>query len=272
MQSINICCKLTRINRGTIFVHSLPMSKTFLFFIFTLILVSVYSQDCEQVLFTGKVEDTLRPKNFYNLMVINRSTGQGVFGQPNGNFSVYANNGDTIALSITGYPVVSLIVVADSNCQSKEHIYIEGQEQEIAQVIVRPLKSLEQIRSEREALALRETRMVTGIEVLQSPITALYQAFSKKERTKRWIAKQEHKDDQVNILKDLIRTYIAYDIIELSDDEFEEFIYFLNMDEQFLKTASEFELITFIQDKFVHYKLVKESGGKSTVFDRIDGN
>ena len=258
-------------NRGTIFVHSFPMMKSLLFTLSVASLSFVNAQECEQVLFTGKVEDTLRPKNFYNLMIINRSTGQGVFGQPNGKFSVYANDGDTIALSVTGYPITSVVVVADSNCQSRELIYIEGEEQEIEQVVVRPLKSLEQIRAEREALALRETRMVTGIEMIQSPITALYQAFSKKERTKRWIAEQEHKDNQVNILKDLIRTYVAYDVIELSDEQFEDFIYFLNMDEQFLKTASELELITFIQDKFVHYKHVKSQGGKSTVFDRIGG-
>ena len=69
----------------------------------------------------------------------------------------------------------------------------------VEQVVVRPLKSLEQIREEREALAMRETRMVTGIDMLQSPITALYQAFSRKERSKRWVAEQEFKDDQRKI-------------------------------------------------------------------------
>lgn len=248
------------------------MIRLITYLAFVLAATFSYGQDCEQVLFTGQVEDSLRPKGFYNLMVINKSTGQGVFGQPNGHFSVYANDGDTIALSITGYPVAIVVVVGDSNCQSRQAVYIEGVEQELAQVVVRSLKSLEQIRAEREGLALRETRMVTGMEMLQSPITALYQAFSKKERTKRWIAKQEHQDDQFNVLKDLIRTYIAYDVINLSNGEFEEFIYFLNMDEQFLRTASEMELITFIQDKYIHYTLVKQSGGQSTVFDRIDGN
>jgi hypothetical protein len=113
---------------------------------------------------------------------------------------------------------------------------------------------LRQIKEERKALAMRETRMVTGIDVLQSPITALYQAFSKKEQSKRWVAKQEHIDNQQRILQQLLRTYAAYDIIELSDNEFESFISFLNMDETFLKTASEIELITFIKDKFEHYQ------------------
>ena len=117
-----------------------------------------------------------------------------------------------------------------------------------------PLKTLEQIKEERASLVMRETRMVTGIEVMQSPITALYQAFSKKEKTKRWIAEQEYKNDQVRILKELLRTYVAFEVIDLSDEEFESFISFLNVDEDFLKTASELDLITFIQDKYLHYR------------------
>jgi len=187
-------------------------------------------------------------------MVINRSTGQGVFGQPNGSFSVYVNEGDSISLSVRGYDNVNTVIVADSNCQDKRQFYIEGKAQEVEQVYVRPLKTLEEIKEERASLVMRETRMVTGIEVMQSPITALYQAFSKKEKTKRWIAEQEYKDDQVRIIKELLRTYVAYEVIDLSDEEFENFIAFLNIDEDFLKTASELELITFIQDKYEHYK------------------
>jgi hypothetical protein len=191
-------------------------------------------------------------------MVINRTNGRGVFGQPNGSFSVYASQGDSLSLSVKGYPVVNVVVNGNEDCQQKGYYYIEGKAQEFEVVNVKPLKSLEQIKEERQALAMRETRMVTGIEVLQSPITALYQAFSKKEQSKRWVAKQEHLDNQQRILQELLRTYAAYDIINLSDDEFESFISFLNMDETFLKTASEMELITFIQDKFEHYQKINQ--------------
>lgn len=226
--------------------------------ILLLLSFSGVAQDCEKVLFTGKVIDTLRPQSFYNLMVINRTTGQGLFGRANGTYYVYANEGDSISLSVRGYPIVNTTIVADSNCQCKTTFYIENKAQEIEKVVVKPLKTLNQIKEEREALAMRETRMVTGIEVMRSPITALYQAFSKKEQAKRWVAKQEHKDDQIRILKELLRTYVVYEIIDLTDEEFESFIAFLNMDEDFLKTASEMELITFIQDKFVHYQTLME--------------
>lgn len=89
--------------------------------------------------------------------------------------------------------------------------------------------------------------------MLQSPITALYQAFSKKEQNKRWIAEQEFKDDQRRIVQELLRLYVAFDIIDLSEEEFDAFITFLNIDEQFIKTATEMELILFIKDKYDHF-------------------
>ncbi|MEY2652880.1 MAG: hypothetical protein RLZZ321_1974 [Bacteroidota bacterium] len=226
----------------------------FLLFIVLLSFQTALHAQCDQVFISGKVLDTLREQNFFNLMVVNKSTGRGIFGQPNGHFSVYARPGDRIALSTKGYPVYEFVAKPDENCQCRVEAYIERLPQEVQEIIVRPLKTLEEIKEEREALALRETRTVTGVNVLQSPITALYQAFSKKEQNKRWIAEQQYKDDQRKIVKELLRLYVAFDIIELSEADFDEFITFLNLDEQFIKTASEMELILFIKDKYEHFK------------------
>ncbi len=234
--------------------------KNLLYIYFIFLSSFVSGQECEKILFTGRVIDTLRPQAFYNVMVINRTTGRGVFGQPNGSFSVYVMNGDNISISCKGYPVINVVAKADSNCQHKVRFYIEGKMQEVAEVIVKPIKSLEQIKEERSALAMRETRQVTGIEVLQSPITALYQAFSKKEKSKRTVAEWEHEDNKARIVQELLRTYVAYDIFELSEEEFEDFIAFLNINEDFLKTASELDLVTFIKDKFEHYMYLKTYG------------
>ena len=232
------------------------MKKLSIIWLLLILAFNVQSQNCDKVLLTGKLVDSLRPQAFYNLMVINRNTGRGVFGQPNGTFSVYVSEGDSISLSCKGYEVFNLIVVADDNCQHKVAYYIEGKPQEIEEVIVKRIKSLEEIKEERSALAMRETRQVTGIEVLRSPITALYQAFSKKEKSKRTVAKWEFRDDQSKIVQELLRTYVAYKIVDLTEEQFEDFVIFLNIDETFLKTASEMDLIVFIQDKFEHYMII----------------
>lgn len=228
------------------------------FFIFCLSVSCVFTSFSQQkVLLFGKVLDTLQSQNFYNLMIINRTTGQGVFGQPDGNFSVYVNENDSINLSVKGYPIIGFRVVADSNRQMKITAVLESKVQVQKEVVVKPLKTLQQIKEERASLSMRETRMVTGIEVMRSPITALYQRFSEKEQNKRWIAEQQYKDNQSKIVRELLRLYVAYDIVDLSEEEFEDFITFLNINEDFLKTSSDMELITFIKDKFEHYKNLK---------------
>ncbi|MGV3629671.1 MAG: hypothetical protein ACO1O6_00600 [Bacteroidota bacterium] len=212
----------------------------------------------QKVLLIGKVIDTLQPQGFYNLMIVNRTSGRGVFGQPDGSFHVYVNDNDSINLSTKGYPIYAFRVQADSNHQMRVTVILENKVHNTKEVIVKPLKTLQQIKEERASLSLRETRQVTGIEVLRSPITALYQRFSQKEQNKAWIAKMEFKDNQSKVLKELLRVYVAYDIVNLSEEEFEDFINFLNMDENFLKTASDIELVTFIKDKYEHYMRLKE--------------
>jgi len=228
------------------------------FFLLFLIFIStnVFSQ-CEKVFVSGRVVDTLRPQSFYNLMVINRTSGRGIFGQPDGYFSTYVRPGDKISLSTKEYPIYEFIALPDSNCQCQVIAYIEKLPQQVQEVVVKPLKTLEQIKEERKNLVLRETRQVTGIDALQSPITALYQAFSKKEQNKRWIAEQKFKDDQRQVVKELLRLYVAYEIIDMEESEFDEFIIFLNADPDFLKTAAEMELVLFIKDKFEHFKYLK---------------
>lgn len=227
--------------------------KSTLVLLLLLISFTSIGQDCQEVYLTGRVKDTLRPQSFYNLMVVNKTAGKGIFGMPNGSFQLYVNEGDSIVFSVTGYNTVGFRVFGDTNCQSKLELVIEQKPQEVAEVIVRPLKTLEQIKEERSSLAMRETRMVTGIEVMRSPVTALYQAFSKKEQNKRIVAQKTYEDEQKAILQELLRLYVAYDIINLDEKGFDDFIAFLNVDENFLKTASEMELITYIQDKFSHF-------------------
>lgn len=216
----------------------------------------IFSQ-CETVLLKGKVADTLRQQSFYNMMIVNRTTGKGVFGQPNGSFSVYVSDGDSITISVKGYDLTNFVVKADQECRYVRNFYIIRKPSELPEFVVRPIKSLEQIREEREALVMVETRTVKGLEAFQSPITALYQAFSKTERNKRKIEEWKYIDSQRDILKELLRTYVAYDVVNLTEEEFDDFIYFLNIDPDFLRTATEFELIEFIKSKYEHFMFLR---------------
>lgn len=225
--------------------------------VYILLLFSSFTiAQCDEIYLKGSVKDTLNNKGFYNLMVINLTTQQGVFGQPSGKFAVYVNPGDRVAFSVQGYGKVSIEIPLSNECTLDTLIILPTRIQEYDPVTVHPIKSLETIKKEREELSMRETRTVTGVDVLQSPITALYERFSKKAQSKRKVAEMEHQDNINDVLKDLLRLYVSYDVVYLEEEQFTAFVHFLNIDEHFLKTASDYELITYIKDKLEHYKLL----------------
>jgi hypothetical protein len=227
--------------------------RTFLVALFLSSFFTSFTQDCQNVWLKGRVEDTLNRHVFLNLMVVNVSSGKGVFGQPNGTFGVYVKDNDSIVLSIKGYERYGFRVKADSMCHFNVYQVVERKATQIQEVVIKPLKSLQQIKEERADLAMRETRTITGLEAVQSPITALYQRFSKKEQTKALIEKYKYEDSKEAIVQDLLKLYVSYDIIKLDSDDFIDFIRFMSIDDNFLKTASDMELITFIKDKLEHY-------------------
>jgi hypothetical protein len=218
--------------------------KNGLFLLFIVLNTIVFGQTCSKVLVVGSVMDSLNYPSYYNFMLVNRRTGQGSFGNANGKFSIY--------------DLTRFVVKGDSNCQSKQIIGIYPKARVIGEVTVRPLKSLEQIKDEREALVMRDTRTVTGLNAFQSPITALYERFSKRGKSVAMSSELRYKDQKAQLLQELLRVYVAFEIIDLDEEEFDQFITFLNINEEFLKTATEYELVTYISDKFEHYLRTNE--------------
>ncbi len=209
----------------------------------------------------GKVIDTTQKVNFYNVMVINKTAGKGNFGKYDGSFTIQVKKSDVVAVSVTGYQTKYL------NFKNKKYkkeynvtLYLDILTVTSKEVVVKPLKTLEELQKERAQLQKREVPKITGVNALQSPITALYMTFSKREKTKRLIAEMEYKDQQKEVVKEILRLYVANDIIDLEDDEFEAFINFLNLNDHFLKTASDYELIIYIKGKYEHFKKLQKEG------------
>lgn len=207
----------------------------------------------------GKVIDTNATVGFYNMMVVNKTAGKGIFGDYRGTFEITVQKGDLIAVSVVGYQTVTFSYKDVAYKPEYEvTIYLKMLSYSSDVVEVTPLKTLEELQEERANIAKREVPTVTAVNVIQSPITALYVAFSKREKTKRFVAEMEYQDQQDDVVRETLRLYVHHEIIDLSEEEFEEFINFLNLNTEFLMTASDYELITYIKDKFEHYQRIKE--------------
>lgn len=215
----------------------------------------------ELVTIMGEVKDPDIISPFYSIMVVNKRTRLGTFGKFSGEFSVKARQTDTILISTRGYEVVKLCF-KDSVPSSvyKVDITLSMLKYQSAVVEVKPLKTLNELKEARAKLAKEKVRTPDprGVDAFASPITALFNIFSKKEKSKRLLLELQYEESKKDILKEMLRIYVHNDIIKLESHEFDDFIDFLNISESTLKEASDYELIVYIKDKFQHYLQIND--------------
>ncbi len=239
------------------------------FFSTLLIVLSLFSiaQNTEPnyndslITITGKVVDTTKTISFYNVMVVNKTLGKGIFGNYDGSFSITLKKSHKIGISVTGYKT-QYFSFKDKPYQKNYNltVYLDLITASSAPVEVKPLKTLQELQEERAKIAKREVPKVTVTNAIQSPITALYMTFSKREKTKRMVAEMEYRDQQREVVKEILRVYIHADIIELESEDFDDFITFLSLNDNFLKTATDYELIVYIKHKYQHFVSLNEEG------------
>lgn len=77
---------------------------------------------------------------------------------------------------------------------------------------------------------------ISTVDALQSPITFLYQEFSRRERSKR--TTQLPGRTRKRELQELLKKYVEFDIINLSDDAFGNFIDFCAVPEEVIRVCA----------------------------------
>lgn len=204
----------------------------------------------------GKVYD----ENGYplpNSIVLNQRTKRGSFGNPNGEFNVLCWVNDTITVTALGYHSRTFIV-PDAGPENIFHrdIYLDLRIYEMPVVEIFGPRDLEAIQQDIERLGYNEKDyMLSGINAAASPITFLYQQFSKKEQSKREAAYLANEDRKRDLLKELFRHYVDYEIIQLDNSQFDDFIDYLNVSDEFMRTSTQYDFLIYVRDRFKEYKV-----------------
>jgi hypothetical protein len=223
--------------------------KYFIFLLFISCANLLLAQS-DSVIVKGKVTDKDNPYVWIPCMAINKTTGKGIFGDNGGRFTIKMKKSDTLIVSATGY-IQQKFCFKDS-IQRTYSINVELQKKpiELKPVEVKPERELVIIEDELKTLKKEEVNKVTGIYVIQSPITALYERFSKIGKQKNLVAEMEYEDKRKDLMKELLSKYVRYDIIDLKDDEFDAFIDFLALPDEFIQHAEQYDLIMAIKYRY----------------------
>jgi hypothetical protein len=212
----------------------------------------------KKILVNGKVFDE-NGQPLSNAIIINKKNKSGLFGKADGSFSVSCLQTDTLAVTTLGYSTREFSF-KDSALKASYsiEIYLDIRPYKTPEVVIFAQRDLEKIQRDIASLGYNENDyMLSGIDAISSPITFLYQQFSKKEQSKRLAAELNNEDKKRDLLKELFHHYVAYDIIELNNEEFDAFIDYLNVSDDFLKNSSQYDFLIFVRDKFKDYKIAK---------------
>ncbi|MGV3637346.1 MAG: hypothetical protein ACO1NQ_06815 [Flavobacteriales bacterium] len=209
----------------------------------------------ELVTIHGKVITNTDQHTYYDLMIVNRRTRSGTFGNADGTFTVQALRTDTLMIGSIGHRT-GILCLADSVERAIYDVRIRliPLRVQLAEVEILPERTLKEIQADIDKLGYKASDYkLTTVNAFESPITALYQEFSRRERSKRLVAELENEDRKRAILQELLHKYVEYDIIKLNPEAFDDFIEFCSVPDEVIKGLTQYEFLVYIKRKYELY-------------------
>lgn len=208
------------------------------------------------ILIKGNLYDPLQKQDFLRVIVVNQGSGVGQFGDQDGSFEFACHQQDTVLISVVGYETVRLCM-KDSSYKPQYFLKIALRPIEInlpaAQVF--PKRELEKIYRDIEKLGYDEHDYKTsGIDAIQSPITFLYESFSRKAQSKRLAIELQNEQRRRDLLKELLAKYVDAEIIALDKREFDVFIDYCKISDFILQNTTQYQFIQIIREKFKSFQ------------------
>jgi hypothetical protein len=210
----------------------------------------------QNIIVTGKAMDKDYPALLLEqVMVINLKTQQGIFANADNSFTIQINKTDTLVITAFGYG-------------SYKYCFRDSTLKDIYRIIA-PLNKISFTLNEATIFAPRDLNRIeedikklgydkkdyrlNGVSAWQSPITALYQEFSRKERSKRKVAEMMNDDRRRELMREVLANYSRAGLIDLRYNEYNAFIDYLGLNDFLLQAFTQYELAMYIKVRYQAY-------------------
>lgn len=217
--------------------------------IFILMFGQLFGQQCRQVHLKGEIVDSTNFTDYRKCIFRNHSANSGIHIKESGSFSGIAKEGDLLSVECRDCASVSFYVSnQDGSCNMDTVIMISnGKIQEFDDVSVYPSYSLKSIGKQRKVLQ-RETMPKMGVlESVQSPITAIYNKYSKQAKAKEKIRDLRFAYQKEVILTQYVHTYLSHQILKFPSHLVDPFIASIDISLDFLRSSNEYDLMIEIR-------------------------
>jgi hypothetical protein len=241
--------------------------------------LSGFSQS--RVVVKGRVMDLVTSQPLENTCIHNLSSGVMAFCNTNGDFAVLAKKTDTLIVSQVGYEL-EMLILTDSLLAAKERlsVWLVVRAFMLRNVTIYAMKPYPLFIKDITKATPSKKIDVPGIEIspyekanydvnqgnllrgtpLASPITALYDRFSRKAKMDRMYAELVQNQDEVFRLPKKYNSEIVQRLTKLEGEQLEEFMVYCSFTYYTLVVSTDQEIEQMIVAKYNQYK--KENGDK----------
>jgi hypothetical protein len=201
----------------------------------------------------GKAIDAEQPQlRLEQVMIINLRTQSGFFTGPDNRFETDIRMTDTLIITASGYSMRK--VCFRDSAHTDVMISLQRLRYELREATVFAPRDLNRIEQDIMRLGYRKRDyMLSGVDAWNHPLTALYQEFSRKERSKRKVAELMNEDRRRELLREVLANYARAGLIDLQYREYDRFIDYLGLSDFLLKSFSQYELAVYVKEKFYSY-------------------
>lgn len=191
-----------------------------------------------------------------SLLVINKSTGRGKFGNPDGTFTIEINKTDTLVFSVVGYNK-AILCFKDSAYQKYYNVTVRLQPIEVAlkEFLITPDPDLKKIYEEVESLGYNKGDYIPEqLNPIENPVTYLYYVLSRTEKQRRQVAQWENEDKRKKLLKELLKICIDNELFFLMDEEMDDFIEYCHITDEMLLNTSQYDFLLYLKKQYFGYR------------------
>ncbi len=177
-----------------------------------------------------------------------------------GAFLIMARPGDNLRLTCNGCDDATITVDSthdDFTIRVKQYVF-QGDGTTLNEVRV-TAKSEAEIKYEiekalKEPLARKNMSTDQVLGMATSPISLLYELFSKEAKNKRKLAVYQQQDRKHKLAEFKYNEHLANQVTKLEGEELEEFMRLFPIDDDFVLQSSEYDIIQVIKANFNKYK------------------
>ncbi|HNB80814.1 MAG TPA: hypothetical protein PLP34_04385 [Chitinophagaceae bacterium] len=219
--------------------------------LFLLFILSAFALQA-QIQIKGGVYDTLSLKPLSAVSIENVNRHKGCFSDSNGRFSIEADWGDVLLITHLAYNrrFVKVKLGIDLNHLG---IYLSSKSNKLKPVVIRQGLSQYQIDSLERAQLYKEAFTYEQQKSVFSPISSLYQRFSRKYKNLRHFQAQIIDIEKQKFIDTRYTPELVHVLTKLENDELALFMTNYPMEYDYARAATDLEIKMWIKYNFQDY-------------------